>query len=258
MVGQVVRTAPAAGVELAEGEPFLMVVSDGPVLRQLPESTGTSLSTAQTELLGRQLGVDVVETFDETVPSGTVIAWSVPGDATLVAGSMVEPETIVQLVVSKGPEPRIVPNLLGRASGDAQAEVEAAALLFTVSEQLFSDEAPIGTIMARASPGTEVPRGSEIRWRCSRGPDLVTFPDLSAAPTYEAAAAILRGRGSSRCSRSVMPRVRSRASPSTASPAGRRHLSPRHGGGDHCALVRVGRGHTLAPSGGRVLVRCWP
>ena len=89
-----------------------------------------------------------------------------------------------------------MPNLLGRASGDAQAEVEAAALLFTVSEQLFSDEAPIGTIMAQSvEPGTEVPRGSEIRVAVSRGPDLVTFPDLSTAPTYEAAAAILTPAG---------------------------------------------------------------
>ena len=36
-VGDVIRTAPAAGVELAEGEPFLIVVSEGPVLRELPD-----------------------------------------------------------------------------------------------------------------------------------------------------------------------------------------------------------------------------
>ena len=108
------RTAPAAGVELAEGEPFLMVVSEGPLLRELPESTGKPLSEAQTALAGLRLGVETVEQFDEVVPPGTVISWSVPGDATLAAGSMVEPETVVQLVVSTGPAPRVVPNLIGR------------------------------------------------------------------------------------------------------------------------------------------------
>ncbi len=74
MVGQVVRTAPAAGVELAEGEPFLMVVSEGPLLRELPDSTGKPLSEAQTALASLRLGVETVEQFDEVVRPGTVIS----------------------------------------------------------------------------------------------------------------------------------------------------------------------------------------
>ena len=73
IVGQVVRTAPAAGVELAEGEPFLMIVSEGPLLRELPDSTGKPLSEAQTALAALRLGVETVEQFDEVVPPGTVI-----------------------------------------------------------------------------------------------------------------------------------------------------------------------------------------
>ena len=38
--GHVIRTAPAAGEELTEGEPFLLIVSDGPLFRELPELTG--------------------------------------------------------------------------------------------------------------------------------------------------------------------------------------------------------------------------
>ena len=88
VVGQVVRTAPQAGVELAEGEPFLMVVSLGPTLRELPDSTGVPLSEAQTRLLERGLDVQTVEVYDEVILEGIVISWSVPGDPTLVAGSM--------------------------------------------------------------------------------------------------------------------------------------------------------------------------
>ena len=91
MVGQVVRTAPQSGVDLAEGEPFLIVVSAGPILRELPESTGLPLSEAQTRLIERGLEVSIVEQFDEVVVDGIVISWSVPGDPTLIAGAMVEP-----------------------------------------------------------------------------------------------------------------------------------------------------------------------
>jgi serine/threonine-protein kinase len=196
IVGQVVRTAPAAGVELAEGEPFLMVVSEGPLLRELPDSTGRPLSEAQTALAALRLGVETVEQFDEVVPPGTVISWSVPGDATLATGSMVEPETVVQLVVSTGPAPRVVPNLMGRPVAEARTELEAMGLVLTESEQVFSDDVVLGSIVAQnIAEGTEVPRGSEVLVAVSRGPDLVIYPDLTGAATFEQAAAILGAAG---------------------------------------------------------------
>lgn len=196
VAGQVVRTAPAAGVELAEGEPFLIVVSDGPLLRELPESTAKPLSEAQTALVSLRLGVETVEQHDEVVPPGTVISWSVPGDATLTAGSMVEPETVVQLVVSTGPAPRVVPNMIGRAVADARAELESMGLVLTETEQVFSDDITLGSIVSQSiAEGTEVARGSEVTVTVSRGPDLVVFPDISAAVTFDEAAAILREAG---------------------------------------------------------------
>lgn len=197
VVGQVVRTAPGAGVELAEGEPFLIVVSDGPLLRELPESTGVLVSEATTTLVERQLQVDTVEQYDENVPAGTVISWSVPGDATLASGAQVEPETVVQLVASIGPEPRVMPNLIGRAVADARAEVEGGLLLvLTEAEQVFSDDIALGSIVTQSvAEGTAVPRGSEVVVSVSRGPDLVAYPDLSTAPNYEAAAQLLLQAG---------------------------------------------------------------
>jgi serine/threonine-protein kinase len=120
VVGQVVRTAPQAGVELAEGEPFLMVVSNGPTLRELPDSTGVVAGEAQTRLVERGLAVESVDQYDELIPAGTVISWSVPADPTLVTGSLVEPETMVLLVVSDGPAPRVVPDVVGSTAGGAR------------------------------------------------------------------------------------------------------------------------------------------
>lgn len=197
VVGQVVRTVPQSGVDLAEGEPFLIVVSDGPTLRELPESTGLTLPEAQTRLVER--GLDVltpVEQHDEVVPVGTIITWSVPGDATLGAGSLVEPATPVELVVSLGPAPRSVPDVVGKPVGAARTELEELGLTLTEVGQEFSDDIVLGSVLSQGiEPGAEVARGSDLTVIVSRGPDIVPYPDLSDAANYEEAAAILSEAG---------------------------------------------------------------
>jgi serine/threonine-protein kinase len=195
-VDHVVRTAPAAGAELAEGEPFLIVVSTGPVPRELPESTGETLAAAQTRLVDRDLEVTVTEAFDEDVAPGIVVSWSVPSDPTLTAGSTVPPETLVELVVSKGPAPRVVPDVVGVSGAAARAAVEDLQLAFVEGPQEFNDEVPLGTVIRQdPPPGTEVERGTTVTVVVSRGVDLVRFPDLSGAATYEEAAALLLEAG---------------------------------------------------------------
>ena len=190
--GQVIRTAPTAGVSLAESEPFLMVVSEGPTLRELPDSAGVPLAEATNRLLERGLVVEVVEAFDEEVPPGTVVSWSVPGDPTLTTGSMVLPDTVVELVVSQGPAPRSVPNVTGVPADQAQAQIAELRLVYVEAGREFSDDFPAGHVV-RQSPqeGVEVPRDSEVSVVISQGPDLVTFPDLSTAANYDEAAQLL-------------------------------------------------------------------
>lgn len=196
LVDHVVRTTPAAGSELAEGEPFLIVVSTGPVPRELPESAGETLADAQKRLIDRDLQVSVVEEFDEDVASGLVRSWSVPSDPTLLAGSTVPPETLVQLVVSKGPAPRVVPEVVGIAGATARGAVEELQLVFAEAPQEFNDDVPLGSVI-RQEPeaGVEVDRGTTVTVVISRGVDLVQFPDLSGAATYEDAAVLLLEAG---------------------------------------------------------------
>jgi len=196
VVGQVVRTAPQAGIDLAQGEPFLIVVSDGPTLRELPESTGALFSEAQTRLIERGLDVVPVEQFDEVVSEGVVISWSVPKDPTLAAGSLVEPMTQVELVVSLGPSPRSIPDVVGFPLSDAGVELDSLGLVLIEAGQEFSDDVAPGLVISQSlEPGTEVQRGDEMTVIVSKGPDLVVFPDLSAATTFEQAAELVRQAG---------------------------------------------------------------
>ncbi|MFZ9040699.1 MAG: PASTA domain-containing protein [Ilumatobacteraceae bacterium] len=192
LVDHVVRTTPSVGSELAEGEPFLIVVSTGPVPRELPESTGLALVDAETRLRDRDLQVSVVDAFDETVPAGTVVSWSVPLDETLRAGSTVPPETLVVLVVSVGPEPRAVPDLIGFAVGDARTTVQNRQLVWAEPVEQFDDVAPAGIVIGQDPPaGTELERGAAVTVVVSKGVDLVAFPDLSDASDFEVAARLL-------------------------------------------------------------------
>jgi eukaryotic-like serine/threonine-protein kinase len=196
VVGQVVRTEPAAGVELAEGEPFLIVVSEGPTLRALPDSTNLLFSEAQTALVELALAPTAVLAYDEVVLDGTVISWSVPGDLTLTTGSLVEPATPVQLIVSQGPAPRVVPNMVGVPVAEATATLEAIGLVLTEGEQVFSDDFPLGAVISQGVVAeTEVTRGTTVPVVVSKGPDVVIFPDLASAANFDQAAQLLRDAG---------------------------------------------------------------
>ena len=193
--GHVIRTAPAAGEKLTEGEPFLLIVSDGPVFRELPELTGQPYADVATELAKLDLLVELVEQNDEVVPIGNVISWTVPDDPTLVAGSQVLPGRLVRVVSSIGPAPRTVPNLVGLAFADAQATVEPFALGVSEAERQFSDTVPVDTVMSQTpTPGEQVERGTGIVVVVSKGPDVVTMPDLTGM-TFDDASATLTAAG---------------------------------------------------------------
>ena len=193
--GHVIRTAPAAGEKLTEGEPFLLIVSDGPLFRELPDMTGRPYADVATELAKLDLLVELVEQNDEVVPIGNVITWAVPDDPTLVAGSQVLPGRLVRVVSSIGPAPRTVPNLVGLTFVDAQATVEPLALGVSESERQFSDTVPIDTVISQApAPGDQVERGTGIVVVVSKGPDVVVMPEL-AGMTFDVASATLTAAG---------------------------------------------------------------
>ena len=179
--GDIIRTAPAAGEQLAEGEPFLIVVSEGPEFRALPDLVGLPLSDAETALAELQLvALPATEQFDEVAPVNEVVSWSVPADASLTAGDDVLPDTEVALVVSAGPALRVIPELGGVPVADARAQLEAMQLVVAVGEPQFHDTVPIDGVVSVDPPATSsVERGSTVTIVPSKGVDLVVMPDLT-------------------------------------------------------------------------------
>jgi len=185
---QIVRTTPAAGADLAEGEPFLIVVSDGPEFRALPELVGLSRGDAETALAELRLDATAAgEAYDEDVAVGDVVSWSVPSDPTLVAGGDVVPDTEVQFVVSRGPEPRVVPDLLDLTTDEARAALDELRLETVLAAAEFDTDVPAGGVLAVDPPaGTTVERGTAIRLTPSKGPDLVVLPEITGQTLAQA------------------------------------------------------------------------
>lgn len=194
--GVVIRTEPVAGASLKEGGSFTIVVSTGPAPRVLPELAGQTVEQATSALLDLDLVLEVGEQVaSEDVPVGTVISWSVPSQAGLVAGDTVLPGTTVVVQVSSGPAPRIVPDLTGLTLADATTTLETNQLVVAQLPDEFSPDVPVGGVMRQDPPaGTALARGSTVSVALSKGPDLVPVPPLAGLTPSQATAA-LEGAG---------------------------------------------------------------
>lgn len=194
--GSVIRTAPVAGTVLAEGDPILMVVSEGPVLRPLPEITGAVEGDALAALTSAGFEPFVETMANEVIPVGEVISWSVPDDTTLLEGDEAEPGTTVIVVVSAGPAPRVVPDLVGSIVGVARAQLVADGLRIIEAEGIYDDEIPVGEILSQSpEPGLSIERGESVTVTVSLGPDVVTFPSLPADISFTDAQRLLIDAG---------------------------------------------------------------
>ena len=179
--GIVIRTDPAAGSEVEKGKDITLYVSSGPAPRPLPELVNQTIEQATNTLEGLGLVLETAEPqFSDTVPLDVIVSWTVPDSPTLGAGDTVTKGTVVQVVVSLGPEPRIVPELTGTALAVATTALEAETLLISVGPEEFSPTIPIGHVVSQSPvAGTVVEYGTTVTVVLSKGPDLVAIPSLA-------------------------------------------------------------------------------
>ena len=190
--GQVLATSPAAGERLADGRTLTITVSDGQQIIDLPaELAGATLEEATAALEAVGLSAEVTETpYSEDVAKDVVIgvAEGTPGK--------IERGSTVGLVVSNGPEPRVVPSgLVGSSEEEAVAALEELGLKAAIVRS-YSDSVDEGTVISvLPAAGTTVPRGETINVEVSRGPELIAVPDVSGAGSISEAISILSGAG---------------------------------------------------------------
>ncbi len=183
--GRIAQQDPAPGTQVAQGDTINVVLSLGPHMVGIPQSlVGKSVTDATTILNGLHLQVgNPAYDYDENIPLGDVIRWSPTGS---VAWG-----TTITLVQSKGPKPRTIPNsLAGDTFAQAQGILQQMGLV-AAQTQVYSSTVPIGQVVdSDPQLGSQVDRGSTVTLHISKGPQMVTVPDVRGENVDAATAAL--------------------------------------------------------------------
>jgi len=122
--GSVVSQSPAPGTVVSGGQLVQVVVSSGPIIRTVPNTGGMALEGALYTIGRAGLALGTVSQADNpTVPADAVISTDP------VQGALVARDTPVNVVVSNGPPPVAVPNLVGGQQTNAASQLAALGLV---------------------------------------------------------------------------------------------------------------------------------
>jgi eukaryotic-like serine/threonine-protein kinase len=155
---QVTRTDPVAGEEVKAGTPVTLYISDGYPPLTVPDVVGQDEDAAATAIEAEGLTVgQVTRSYSDTIDAGLVISQTPAGQDPAGPGDTVD------LVVSDGPEPIEVPDVVGMDIEDATNELEGLGFTVKTAQIWFT-----GTVFDQSlDAGTEHPKGSEI-WLWAR------------------------------------------------------------------------------------------
>jgi len=152
--GSVAGFEPPAGTELRRGDPLTIVVSRGPAPVEVPDVVRLERVQAADALRGGGLNPNVVEEFSNDVDKGLVISQDPTPDADPVARG-----TTVTIVVSKGPDLVLVPDVDTLPLSEATAILEAEGFVVDSTCFLCSD----GTVTLQDPDGGDLAlRGSTV------------------------------------------------------------------------------------------------
>ena len=154
----------------------------------VPSVVGLTTASATAAVAKAGLGLTIVTQAADD-PQGTVIGQHpAPGSFTAENGS-------VQLVVSRGPPPVVIPSVLGMSIGDATAALQKAGFEVGDPVRQYDETVPVdGVINTVPKIGASVPRDSAVKLLVSNGPAPVAINDVSGQ-SYDQAAANLSGQG---------------------------------------------------------------
>ncbi len=179
--GLVISQDPSPGDKKDEGSTVYVTLSKGKSMKIVPDVSGTGEAQATSKLIKE--GLDVGDTKYENsdnVGDGLVIRTEPEAGKKLVEG------TKVDLIVSKGPAVAQIPDVYGKSSTEAQNSLKQTGFTVTTSDE-YSDTVSKGNVI-RTSPasGSEIRKGSNVTMVISKGPEMISVPDVHGKPKDEA------------------------------------------------------------------------
>lgn len=179
-INRVVGTRPGTGEKVRWHGTVTLEVSTGPELTDLPNLVGMSLEDATKVIEERRLQLgETSERFDPAAKGLVLEQDPKPGRR-----KVSDP---VNLVVSKGPETVVVPDVRTKPFAEAAAMLQQAGLE-PVREDVFND-APLDQVVdQQPGPSSKINKGSQVRLLVSKGPEPFAMPDVKNKPCTEAKA----------------------------------------------------------------------
>ncbi len=158
------------GGKAEEGSTVTLSVSSGPAIVAVPSVVGLDEAEATKRLENVGFKVNVQEEFSKTVPKGAVIGTS-PS-----AGTQLSTLQPVTLLVSRGANTVLVPNVVGLNDQAALAALSNAGLSGTEVQKDSTE--PAGKVLSQSpGAGKRVGRGSQVTIFASTG--AITVPDVT-------------------------------------------------------------------------------
>jgi serine/threonine-protein kinase len=178
--GRVAATNPAPGKAVSKHGTVVLDVSKGPERYPVPAIVGKKTADAESAIASSHLAVGNIQTmYDDKTKRGYVISTDP------ATGTQLAPGTRVNLVVSNGPAPVQLADCSGQPLDQATHALTSDVHKAKTTEK-FNDTVPDGSIIAQSpGPGT-VHRGDTISFVVSKGPPLVTVPDVTGMSVKDA------------------------------------------------------------------------
>ena len=145
-----------------------------PTLIEIPDLTGSEQAQALEDLqnLGFKIGIE--NSAAPSVPAGSVIRTQPQSN------TVVNPDSLVTIIVSVGPEAFPIPYVLDIETERAEYVVEESGFILGQLLEVNDDNIPRGFVISQNPvAGTKMSPGSTIDLVISKGPSLIEISDLS-------------------------------------------------------------------------------
>ncbi len=144
------------------------------IVIEVPDLTGSTQTEALNDLQNLGFKVGIENSAHPEVPSGSVIKTQPPGN------TLTNPDTLVTIIVSVGPEAYPVPYVIDLETDRALYVIEESGFSIGQKIEVNDDSVPIGFIISQnPMAGKKMSPGSSVDLVISSGPSLIELGNLS-------------------------------------------------------------------------------
>ena len=151
------------------------------IIVEVPDLTGSSQTEALNDLQSLGFKVGIENSAHPDVPEGSVIRTQPP------ANTSTNPDTLVTIIVSVGPEAYPIPYVVDLETERAIYVIEESGFTIGQKIEVNDDNVPIGFIISQnPMAGKKMGPGSTVDLVISSGPSLIELGDLSRKSVEDA------------------------------------------------------------------------